>query len=278
MSSVRRVGLVLQRQQLEALWRKRRPGLRLLRVVDAVELLKRRERPWPARDHGVDGCNGGHDGAAVMAAAAALAGRVAAAEAAAAATVAAASAASTAETAAVAAPVVVVPGVVAMRLAPAARYRPRALVLVRATATHAEPAEQHEQVAAVLLREQRVQVRVGARVERVKEHQQYLRLGHVDQRVAGQRGQAEERDRGPAREVREHQQRHALGHRHVGTGHGRHRLAAAPDRHVHLRIARAYHHECHAVEHEQREQVQLVRERRVIHGQADAANNRVTAM
>lgn len=272
---------MLQRHQLQAVRHDRRRGrLRVVLVVvvvvrgvvGAVELLERRERAGPARDHGVDGRDGGHDGTAVVAAAA-LAGRVAATEAAA---TAAETAATAAEATAVAAPVVVVPRVVAVRLAPAARHRPRALVLVRAAAAHAEPAKQHEQVAAVLLREQRVQVRVGARVERVEEHQQYLRLGHVDERVAGERGKPEERDRRPARKVREHQQRHALGHRHVGPGHGRDRLAAPANRHVHLRVARAYHHERHAVEHEQREQVQLVRERGVVHGQADAATVRST--
>lgn len=102
-------------------------------------------------------------------------------------------------------PPVPVSRIVTVRFSAAVRHGPGALVLVRAPVAHAEPAEQHEQVAAVLLREQCVQVRVGARVERIEEHQQDLGVGHVDQRVTGQRGQAEERDRGPAREIREHQ-------------------------------------------------------------------------
>lgn len=181
--------------------------------------------------------------------------------------IAATEATATTSTSAAVAPAVPVPlRVVAVSFAAATRHRARSLVLVRAAAAHAEPAEQHEQVAAVLLREQRVQVRVGARVERVEEHQQNFGLGHVDERVTGERGQPEERDRRPAREVGEHQQGHALGHRHVGPGHGRHRLAATPDRSVHFRVAAAYHHERNAVERQQREQVNLVRERRVVHG------------
>jgi len=230
------------------------------RVLDAaVELLlERRERSRPARDHRVDGRDGGHHRTAVMvtAAAAALSHVV----------VSTAPAASTA----VAPPVPVPLRVVAVGLAAAARHRTRSFVLVRATAAHAEPAEQHEQVAAVLLCEQRVQIRIGARVERVEEHQQDLGLGHVDERVTGERGQPEERYRRPAREVGEHQQGHALGHRHVGPGHRRHCLAAAPDRRVHLCVARAYHHERDAVERQQGEQVYFVSERRVVHGQANA--------
>lgn len=121
------------------------------------------------------------------------------------------------------------------------------------------------------MREQRVQIWVGARVEWIEEHQQNLGLGHIDERVTGERGQPEERHRRPAREVGEHQQGHALGHRHVRPGHRRHCLAAASDRRVHLCVARAYHHERHAVERQQGEQVHLVGERGVVHGQANAA-------
>jgi len=264
-----------QFQLLRRLRRLRRLVLGGQGAGHVVELLERRERARTARGHRVDGRDGGHDGAAVMAVAAVLAAvAVAAGAASAIAAAATAAAAAYAEAAYAEAAAAVAPGVGAARLAAAVRRRARSLVLVGPAAAHAEPAEQHEQVAAVLLGEQRVQVRVGTRVERVEEHEHDLGLGHVDQRVTGQRGQPEERHRRPAREVREHQQRHALGHRHVGTGRRRHRLPAAPDRRVHLRVARAYHRERHPVEREQREQVQLVGERRAVHGQANAETTR----
>lgn len=206
-------------------------------------LLERRQRARPG-DHGVDRRDRGHQRAAVMVAGlTVVVGRAA---------------------------TPVVPRVIAERLTATGGRLPGSPVLVGAMAAHAEPAEQHEQIAAVLLREQRVQVRVGARVERIEEHQQEFRLGHVDERVTGQRGQAEKRHRRPARKVREHQQRHPLGHGHVRPGHRGHGLPATSDRHVHLGVARAYHYERHSVEYQQREQVQLVGHRRVFHRQANA--------
>lgn len=61
-----------------------------------------------------------------------------------------------------AAPLVPVSRIVAVRFPAAVRHRSGAFVLVRTSVTHAEPTEQHEQIAAVLLCEQRVQVRIGA--------------------------------------------------------------------------------------------------------------------
>lgn len=92
----------------------------------------------------------------------------------------------------------------------------------------------HDAVLLELLREDGVQERVAARVERQDEHGEDLGLLERDEAEAGRRGEREERDGRPAEEVGEHEQRHALGDARVVRVP---RLRAA-DRAVHLSGAR----------------------------------------
>jgi hypothetical protein len=48
-----------------------------------------------------------------------------------------------------------------------------------------------------------IEIRIGARVDWIKEHKEDFRLGHVDQRIASESGEAEECNRSPAGEIRE---------------------------------------------------------------------------
>lgn len=87
------------------------------------------------------------------------------------------------------------------------QHRHRVVVVVHAlrlALAQAAAAEQREQIAPILSGQDRVQIRIGARVQRIKEHEQNLRFGHIDERHAGQSGQAEEGNWRPARKVREH--------------------------------------------------------------------------
>lgn len=97
-----------------------------------------------------------------------------------------------------------------MRYIGVVQHRHRVVVGVHAlrlALAQAAAAQQREQVAPVLSGQNRVQIRIGARVQRIEEHEQNLRFGHIDERHAGQRGQAEEGNRRPAGEVREHLRR-----------------------------------------------------------------------
>lgn len=63
-----------------------------------------------------------------------------------------------------------------------------------------------------------VQIRIGARVDRVEENQENFRLGHANKRITGQSRNAEKRNGRPRREVGEHQQSELLRHRHFVAG------------------------------------------------------------
>lgn len=58
----------------------------------------------------------------------------------------------------------------------------RLLLPQTATAQHAE------EVTPILHRQNGVQIRIGARVQRIEEDEQYLRFGNIDERIAGQCG------------------------------------------------------------------------------------------
>ena len=155
----------------------------------------------------------------------------------------------------------------------AARVRQRRRVAVDGAVLHdaslADAAATHhaDKVLVELLREERVQERVGAGVHREEEHEQDLRLGDGDERVAERRRQSEERDREQAREVGEDQQGHALGD--VGVVRAHHRVV---DAHltVHVEVARADGDERGRIDGEQRRDVELVDGRRRLHRQTDA--------
>lgn len=67
-------------------------------------------------------------------------------------------------------------------------------------------------------REYGVEERVGARVDGIEEHEQYLWLGDVDERVAEQCGEAEEDDRSGASEVCADQNGYLAGHGRLALG------------------------------------------------------------
>ena len=140
-------------------------------------------------------------------------------------------------------------------------------VLHDASLAHAASTHHTEQVLVELLREERVQEGVGARVEREEEDEEDLRLGDGDERVAERGGEAEERDREETREVGEDEQRHALGDVGVVRADD-----AIVDVHlaVHVEVARADGDESGGVDEEQGEDVHLVDGARRLHRQADA--------
>jgi len=103
-----------------------------------------------------------------------------------------------------------------------------------------------------LLRQQSVQVRVGAGVQRIEEDEENLGVRHVYQWVPCQGSQTEECNRCPAGEVGEDQQSHTLGHRHVRSREGRHCILTAFDGAVHARVARTDYPEGQSVEGKER--------------------------
>ena len=82
----------------------------------------------------------------------------------------------------------------------------------RPLAAQAVTAQQWVEVSTVLISQQSVEIGIGAGIQRVDEDQQYLGMGHIDQRVTGHCRQAEEGDGRHAGQIGEHQQRHLLGH------------------------------------------------------------------
>jgi len=109
----------------------------------------------------------------------------------------------------------------------------------------------HHAVLLELLGEYGVQERVAARVQRQHEHGEHLGLfqGHEPHPADG--GQRDERDRRPAQQVGEHEQRHALGDPRVVRVP---RLRAA-DGAVHLQVAAHQYEERHAVDEHQEHHV-----------------------
>lgn len=59
-------------------------------------------------------------------------------------------------------------------------------------------AEQQKEITPVLLRNECIQIRIGARVERIKEHEQDLRVRDADERVSSHSRKSEERNWSPA--------------------------------------------------------------------------------
>lgn len=102
-----------------------------------------------------------------------------------------------------------------------------ALVTLGAVLAQSVPTHEDEEVPAVLLRQQGVQTRVGARVEGVEEDEEDLGLGDGDKGVAQEGGEAEEGYGRPAGEIREDQQGHPFRDGQVATDGGR-RPRAAP--------------------------------------------------
>lgn len=133
------------------------------------------------------------------------------------------------------------------------------------------PRQQQEEIPPVLRRHDRVEIRIRARVQRVKEHQQYLGARHSDQGIPEQRGQGEERDRRPTREIREHEQRHLLRDRHLPPGAAPAGLVRQTE--VDLGVAEDYQGEGQAVGEDHGEDVRLVHHSVHFHRQADATRN-----
>ena len=140
-------------------------------------------------------------------------------------------------------------------------------VLHDASLAHPAPTHHAEQVLVELLREEGVQEGVGARVEGEEEHEEDLRLGDGDERVAECRREAEERDREETREVGEDKQRHALCDVRVVRADD-----AVVDVHlaVHVEVARTDGDEGRRVDDEQGEDVHLVDGAGRLHRQTDA--------
>lgn len=71
--------------------------------------------------------------------------------------------------------------------------------------------EQLEEIPPILTSHNRVQVRIGTRIQRVEEDEQDFGLGHIDQREPGKCSAGKECNGSPTDKIREHQQRHFLG-------------------------------------------------------------------
>lgn len=108
-----------------------------------------------------------------------------------------------------------------------------------------------------------VQERVGARVDGIEEHEQYFGVGDVDQRVAEQRGEAEEYDGRGARKVRADQHEHLAGHGRLALGRVSGLVA---QRRVYLHVAEWHQHERAGREREQREHVARAAQTGRVHG------------
>jgi hypothetical protein len=136
-------------------------------------------------------------------------------------------------------------------------------------------AEQGEEVAPVLLGQQGVEVGVGTRVERVKKHQQDLRVWNIDQGVSCNSCKTEESNRGPTGEVCEHEQCHPFSHGSVGLGCGR---VVATDREINASITRAYQDKRQTVNQKQAHEVDLVAQVAIFHRQANAEKKGVITL
>ena len=91
----------------------------------------------------------------------------------------------------------------------------------------------------------------------------------ADERVAGDGRETEEGDRRPTRQIGEDEQCHAFGHCGVRVRCER-RLIVAADGSIHVRVAQRNKQETDAVEDEQRQQVNRVRQVVILQRQADA--------
>lgn len=118
-------------------------------------------------------------------------------------------------------------------------------------------------------REYGVQERVGARVDREEEDEQYLALGDVDERVPDERGEAEKDNGRGAHEVRADQYGYLTGHGRLARGRVSGLVA---QRHVDLNVTEQYQQEGGGRERQQREHVAHAAQVNGVHGQADAAN------
>ena len=93
-----------------------------------------------------------------------------------------------------------------------------------------------QQIFAELFREDDVEKRVAAGVEREEEDEEDLRLANGDERQTASGRQAKQRDRKQTHKVSEHQYRHFLGNAFVVTTDGVGCFVLA-HLHVHVRVA-----------------------------------------
>lgn len=116
-----------------------------------------------------------------------------------------------------------------------------------------------------------VQERVGARVDRVEEYQKHFGLGEIDERVADERGEAEEYHGRGAREVRAHQHQYLARHRRLALDRVPGLVAQG---HVDLHVAEQHQQERGGRERQQREHVAHAARANRVHRQADATARR----
>ena len=135
------------------------------------------------------------------------------------------------------------------------------------------PAEKNENVSAIVVSEQSIQVGVGAGVERVEEDEKDLGVGDIDEWISSEGSESEEGYGGPAGEVREHEECHPLGHRHIGVVEGVPGLPTSADAAVHPSVAEANDPEGDAVEDEECRQVSHVDAGGLLQGEANAATS-----
>ena len=132
---------------------------------------------------------------------------------------------------------------------------------------HSAPTHHAKQILVELFGEERVQERVGARVEWEEENEEDLRLGDCDERVAEGGRQPKERDGEETREVGEDEKSHALGDvRVVGADHDVVNVHLT----VHVEVTRTDGDKRCRVDDEQGEHVDLVNSVRRLHRQTDA--------
>lgn len=118
-----------------------------------------------------------------------------------------------------------------------------------------------------------VQERVGARVDGVEEDEQYFGVGDVDERVAEQRGEAEEYHGRRAHEVGADQHEYLAGHRRLALGRVPGLVA---QRRVDLHVAEQHQQERAGPEQQQREHVAHGDDAGRVHGQTYAVRGGAT--